>query len=119
MEAARDIFYNIYGDGKRSGIIDDLLRELDFHALSITLLATTASHNRWDFNRLKKEWETHRTQVLRTHYNGSLAARIELSLASPTLSLSSRKGSTRTTSIGYLQLSRMGYASWTRFALYP
>jgi tetratricopeptide (TPR) repeat protein len=84
MEAAQDIFYNIYDDGRRSGIIDDLLRELDFHALSITLLATTASHNKWNFNRLKKEWETRRTQVLRTHFHGSLAATIELSLASPT-----------------------------------
>ena len=45
MEAARDIFYNIHCDGGRSGIIDRLLQCLDFHALSITLLATTASHN--------------------------------------------------------------------------
>ena len=84
-EAARDIFYGIYcSDGGQSGIIDDLLRRLDFHALSITLLATTASHNLWDHERLAKEWETHRAQVLRTDHNESLAATIELSLASPT-----------------------------------
>ena len=41
MEAARDIFYGIYGDGGRSVIIDNLLQRLDFHALSVTLLATT------------------------------------------------------------------------------
>src|SRR5882762_3347077 len=84
MEAACDIFYGIYGDGMRSSIIDDLLKRLDFHALSITLLATTASHNAWDHNRLVKEWDTQRAQVLQADYNKSLAATIELSLTSPT-----------------------------------
>jgi tetratricopeptide (TPR) repeat protein len=85
MEAARDIFYGTYGDGERpSSIIDDLLKRLDFHALSIKLLATTASHNRWDHARLTREWDTQRAQVLRTDYNDSLAATIELSLSSPT-----------------------------------
>ncbi|KAF9780514.1 P-loop containing nucleoside triphosphate hydrolase protein [Thelephora terrestris] len=83
MEAACNIFYNIYGDGDRSGIIDDLLRRLDFHALSITLLATTASDNMWSFDRLAQEWGEQRTQVLRTDYDESLAATIELSLTSP------------------------------------
>jgi len=84
MESACNIFYGIYENGGRSEIISDLLRRLDFHALSITLLATTASHNVWDYDRLAQEWGTHRTQVLRTDYNESLAATIELSLASPT-----------------------------------
>jgi len=84
LEAARDIFYSIHGNGGRSGIIDDLLRRLEFHALSITLLATTASHNMWDYEELVKEWEMRMTQVLCTDYNESLAATIELSLASPT-----------------------------------
>ena len=84
MEAARNIFYSIYGDGHRSGIIDDLLQHLDFHALSITLLATTASENTWDFDRLASEWDERHAQILRTDYNESLAATIELSLNSPT-----------------------------------
>ena len=84
MEAACEIFYGIYGDGERSGIIDDLLQRLDFHALSITLLATTASDNVWDYDRLAKEWDAHRAQVLRSEHNESLAATIELSLTSPT-----------------------------------
>ena len=84
MEAASDIFYGIYGDSGQSDIISNLLQRLDFHALSITLLATTASHNVWDYDRLAREWDTRRTQVLRTDYNESLAATIELSLASPT-----------------------------------
>ena len=84
MEAACDIFYDVYGVGGRSNIIDDLLRRLDFHALSITLLATTASHNTWDHNRLAEEWDAQRAQILQTDYNDSLTATIELSLSSPT-----------------------------------
>ena len=84
MKSASDIFHDIHNDGGRSDIIDNLLRRLDFHALSITLLATTASHNMWDYNRLAREWDTHRVQVLQTDYDESLAATIELSLASPT-----------------------------------
>ena len=84
IESACDIFYDIHNDGGRSDIIDNLLRRLDFHALSITLLATTASHNMWDYNRLAREWDTHCVQVLQTDYDESLAATIELSLVSPT-----------------------------------
>ena len=84
MESARDIFYGIYDDEGRSDTINNLLRQLDFHALSITLLATTASHNMWDYDRVAQEWDAHRVQVLRTDYNESLAATIEISLGSPT-----------------------------------
>ena len=84
MEAACDIFYGIYGNRGPSGTINYLLRRLDFHALSITLLATTASHHAWDYDRLAEEWDLQRAQVLRTDYNESLAATIELSLGSPT-----------------------------------
>ena len=84
MESACDIFYSIYDDGGRSEVISDLVRQLDFHALSITLLATAASHNTWDHNQLAEEWNIQRSQVLQTDYNESLAATIELSLACPT-----------------------------------
>ena len=84
MEAAKDIFYGIYSDRGHSEAIDELLKRLDFHALSITLLATTASDNVWDYGRLAKEWDLHHAQVLRTDHDGSLAATIELSLDSPT-----------------------------------
>ena len=84
MESACNIFYAIYDNGIRSDTVSDLLKRLDFHPLSITLLATTASHNIWDYDRLAREWDAHRTRALRTSYNESLAATIELSLASPT-----------------------------------
>ena len=83
-KAACNIFYNIYDDGGRSEIISDLVQRLDFHALSIALLATTASQNMWNYDRMAEEWGAQRGHVLRTDYNESLAATIELSLASPT-----------------------------------
>ena len=43
-EAACDTFYSIYNDRGRSDIIKDLLQRLDYHPLSITLLAVAASH---------------------------------------------------------------------------
>jgi tetratricopeptide (TPR) repeat protein len=84
IEAACDIFYGIYGDSGRSDIINDLLERLDFHALSIKLLATAAFQNTWDHDRLVKEWDAQRAQVLQTDYNESLATTVELSLSSPT-----------------------------------
>ena len=83
-EAACDIFYDIHNDGDRSDVVGDLLKRLDCHALSITLLATVASHNMWDHDRVAREWDAHRTQVLRTDHNESLATTIELSLTSST-----------------------------------
>ena len=84
MEAACDIFYGICGNGGRSNVINDLLKRLDFHALSIKLLATNAFHHGWDHDRLARKWDTQRARVLQTEYNESLAATIELSLSSPT-----------------------------------
>ena len=84
MESACDVFYSIYENSKRSDIVRELIQQLDFHVLSITLLATTAVHNMWDHDRLAKEWGLHRARVLRTARNESLEAVIGLSLASPT-----------------------------------
>ena len=83
MDAARNIFYEIYNGHDRSDSIDALLERLEFHPLSITLLATTARHNKWGYDRLIKKWNALRGQVLRTDTNKSLAASLQLSLESP------------------------------------
>ena len=83
MEAARETFYRLYRSDERPDPVNVILEQLDFHPLSITLLATVAHHNKWDTGRVIREWESQRTAVLQTDHGGSLAATIELSLASP------------------------------------
>jgi len=83
IDAARDTFYGIYDSDDRSKLVDAILEQLDLHPLSITVLATVARQNKWDMDHLAREWGQRRTSVLQTEHNKSLAATIELSLASP------------------------------------
>ena len=83
LNAAHDTFYRIYSSNDRPDLVNNILERLDFHPLSITLLATVAHRNKWDVSRLAREWERHRTSLLQTEHNTSLATTIELSLASP------------------------------------
>ena len=82
VEAGKKTFYRIYRLGERSDEINDILKELDSHPLSITLLATVSQQNRWNTKRLMMEWEERRTRDLRAWNLGSLATITELSLAS-------------------------------------
>ena len=83
MEDAHNAFYSIYKNGERSSLVDDVLEQLDFHPLSVTLLATVAHQNGWNTSQLVKRWDKRRTDVLQTDHKTSLAATIELSLSSP------------------------------------
>ena len=83
IDAARSTFYRIYDNDERSGLVEEILKQLDFHPLSVTLLATVAHQNKWDNSRLVREWERRQTEILQTEHNESLAVTIELSLASP------------------------------------
>ena len=84
IEAAHNTFYGIYQNGdKQTSQVNSILEQLDFHPLSVALLATVAHHSKWSTNRLTSEWERRRTDVLHTQHNESLAATIELSLSSP------------------------------------
>ena len=83
IESARDAFYRIYKCSERPVLIDSVLGQLEFHPLSITLLATVAHHNQWNTDQLIREWNRRGTGLLHTQHNKSLAATIELSIASP------------------------------------
>ena len=83
-DSARDIFYSHCNLG-RSSEVDELIARLDFHPLSIDLLARSVRENDWDVTSLLQAWDDEQTGTLRTSYQQNLKEVLELSLRSPTI----------------------------------
>ncbi|KAF5368715.1 hypothetical protein D9615_010318 [Tricholomella constricta] len=91
--AACAAFEAIYPLPMKPSILSPLLSALDFHPLSINLLAQAAAQNRWSVEELIAAWDRTKAQAqarARLLENGggkfnSIAATVELSLDSPSL----------------------------------
>ena len=81
-EGAQDIFYNLCSI-ERSPAVDNLITILDFHPLSIELLANCVRENNWDELTLLKEWDDDQMGVVRTSYDRRLRDIIEPVLSFP------------------------------------
>ncbi|KAG2126921.1 hypothetical protein DEU56DRAFT_534204 [Suillus clintonianus] len=88
--SAQAAFFQIYHHASQSDAgeeIKDLLKELDFHPLSINLLANAAQQNGWSPVTLLKRWNNRRSKVLDPGKGKlqSLSDTMQLSLSSPSI----------------------------------
>ena len=81
---ARDAFYDLC-DLARSPVVDDLIARLDFHPLSIDLLARSVRENEWDEPTLLRVLDDDQTSALKKNYREGLKDAIELSFRCPTI----------------------------------
>ena len=81
---ARDTFYGLCNLG-RSSPVDDLIARLDFHPLSIHLLARSVRENQWDEPTLLNALDDDQTSALKKNYHEGLKDAIELSFRCPTI----------------------------------
>lgn len=83
-DGAQDIFYGCCSLG-RSVAVNELLAELDFHPLSINLLASVVQENDWDEQALLRAWNNGGTNILKATGCQSLEDSIKLTLDTPTI----------------------------------
>ena len=81
---ARDAFYSLC-NVEKSPAVDDLISRLDFHPLSIDLLASSVRENDWDESTLLKSWDDDQTSPLKIEYHQRLKDAVEPLLRSPTV----------------------------------
>ncbi|KAG6808073.1 hypothetical protein H0H92_005462, partial [Tricholoma furcatifolium] len=86
-DAACKAFKMFYSPPIESSTLVKLLADIDFHPLSINLLAQTAVQNQWSADDLAEEWNRQRVSLLGFGAGKiqSLAATIETSLNSPSI----------------------------------
>ena len=84
QDSARDAFYSLCHLG-RSPAVDDIITQLDFHPLSIDLLAGCVRENSWDEPTLLKTWSNDQTGALKIGYHRKLKDAMEPALRSPTI----------------------------------
>jgi len=65
--------------------VDDLIAGLDFHPLSIDLLACSVLEHSWDATMLMQAWKDDQKDALGTKHRQILKDALELSLCSPTI----------------------------------
>lgn len=82
-DGARDIFHSLCNLGPSSAV-DTLITRLDFHPLSIELLAGAVRENNWDESTLLKVWNDE-TSVLKTTYYQRLKDVVEPMFCFPTI----------------------------------
>jgi tetratricopeptide (TPR) repeat protein len=88
--SAQDVFFRIYGGAGRIHAeeeINDLLEALEFHPLSIGILANAARQNSWSPAILLKRWNDRRSKLLDLGKGKlqSLSFTMQLSLSSPSI----------------------------------
>jgi len=83
-DGARDAFYSLCNLG-RSSAVNDLIARLDFHPLSIHLLASAIHEKDWDEATSLKAWDDDKTNVLETCHHRCLKDVVESSLRSPSI----------------------------------
>jgi len=81
---ARDTFYGRCNLG-RSTAVDKLLADLDFHPLSIELLASAVHESDWEEPALLEAWSDGGTSILRASGSQSLEDNIQSTLLTPTI----------------------------------
>ena len=86
-EAAYATFATTYGTDVCPSNVKSLISTLEFHPLSIILLAQVAKQNEWSPERLVTAWKEHHTRLLRggSGKSDSLEVTIKLSLESPSI----------------------------------
>ncbi|KAG1764503.1 hypothetical protein EV702DRAFT_108387 [Suillus placidus] len=90
LSSAQAVFFQIYQHVSRGEAEEDikgLLKELDFHPLSINILANAAQQNAWSLATLLKRWNDRHSKVLDSGKGKlqSLSDTMQLSLSSPSI----------------------------------